>query len=1034
MKKQALLIFFLLAFIGAKAADPVQVSDLNAFKEAVKNNSNIQLTADIDVTDMGTIDVTFSGTIDGKGTSNGKDIFYSLHGGPLDETGDHRAKNPLFKALNGARLQNLVIRNFRLDWNSDDIGAVAKTAKNSYFNNVIVSEVSVFNNDDEAGAIVGKAENCDFRNVRGMGNDVTVDGNRAGGFVGLSINSIYCNCSNSAMSMVYADGSWGNAYAGGFVGESKSDQFVFCVNFASVGALDDRIGGIVGYSAKSSFTNCSNSGYIMHCEEKDFLNFTANIKNYFKANLKSILADLEKQYGHQEFDLTAGFASFFGTLGLSAVSFGVELGLLSFVTCGAAFTVTIIIAATGIVVTLINLIDAEIGAHDEMGGICGACEETVFDCCANYGTLLCRDSYVGGIVGLMREMISKNQISNCLNAGKIQGFEYVGGIFGQGNASDRVNKCLNVGEVIRESSDGKTDPIGSIANASEQTMSYNYYLADNYNENATMRIPVTAGQLKDGTVANWLNDGATSVNAPWHQTANVDDYPVPDPSHEAVNPQKHDDVFAISSLEDLIAFKNAVNSSTKDTYVVYLENDIDCSGITWEPIGTYDHPFAGFCYGNGHTITNLNTAKDTSKNGLGFFGVVGLNTEVRDLFIGSGSITGGNSIGGIIGYAEHRNEQEGFIRIIGCGNAATINGDYDCGGIIGAIYSNKLMQLKLDNCYNMGNVNANSAKQQSAALCGFAKKNALVTSCWNTGAVTGYKSGMGFVRGDADAAPTICNCYVAEGLEYLKQKNVDGTDGVECFTQEEAKNGTLCFKLNGGSNDTNVGLNWEQDISAENNDYPQYKGYSEERKAIYTSRNIANEYGTVVLPYTVTSNDNIQYYTLNEATTGDDAKISFSPVDVLPAGTPAIFHVAESGTYEFLSTDPEFSNELNPITVGNWTMKGNLNLNGTSIVFTDTEELKSLYYISGDLLKSATNKLTVSPFRAYLEGPSRKSNEAKSFEILFDDEAIYTSIQSESVESHNNTVKYGIFNLAGQRLNAPQKGINIINGKKYIQY
>ncbi|MDO5447910.1 MAG: hypothetical protein Q4F34_09050, partial [Prevotellaceae bacterium] len=704
MKKYLLLISFLLTCFGmnAEASDAVKVGNLTDFVKEVKNNSNIQLTADIDVTYMGTIDVTFSGSIDGKGVdSNGNAICYSLHGGEyIDKDHDYRAKKPLFTAVRGAKLQNLVIRNFRLDWDDDDIGAVAKTAKNSYFNQMIVSEVSVFNDDDEAGAIVGKAENCEFRNVKGMGNDVTVDGNRVGGFVGLSVSSIYCNCSNSAMSIVYADGSWGNAYAGGFVGESKSDQFVFCVNFASVGALDDRIGGIVGYATKSFFTNCSNSGYIMHCEENDFLICTAKIKQHLTESLKEIVEDLNRQYEHQDFSLTASFASFLGTIGLSAVCFSVELCILSFVTCGAAFSVTMIIAATGIMVTLINLIDAEIGAHDEMGGICGTCEESTFDCCSNYGTLMCRDSNVGGIVGLMREMTSKNKVTNCLNAGEVQGYVYVGGIFGEGNSSDIVSNCLNVGKITRVSSDGKSDPIGSILYANETTMHDNYYLAKEYDPKQKMRIPVDAERLRNGTVAGLLNGGDTSDSAPWHQTIGTDPYPVPDPSHEVVDPKKYDGVYAIFSVEDLIELRNTVNSGTSSNYIVYIDKDIDCSDITWVPIGTYEHPFTGYCYGCGHTISNINTADDASKNGLGFFGVVGINTEVRDLIIGSGEIRGGHSIGSIIGYAEYKGDAEGFIRVVGCGNADSITGEYDCGGIVGAIYSDKNMKLTIDNCYN----------------------------------------------------------------------------------------------------------------------------------------------------------------------------------------------------------------------------------------------------------------------------------------------------------------------------------------------
>lgn len=50
----------------------------------------------------------------------------------------------------------------------------------------------------------------------------------------------------------------------------------------------------------------------------------------------------------------------------------------------------------------------------------------------------------------------------------------------------------------------------------------------------------------------------------------------------------------------------------------------------------------------------------------------------------------------------------------------------------------------------------------AAAICGYGKQNATVTSCWNSGTVTGYEANKGFVRADNDAMLTIRNCYNAE--------------------------------------------------------------------------------------------------------------------------------------------------------------------------------------------------------------------------------------------------------------------------------
>lgn len=217
--------------------------------------------------------------------------------------------------MEGATLQNLVIRHFRLDWDDDYIGAVAKKAKGCTFKQVVLSDISVFNEDDYAGALVGQAEGCTLNSVKSLGCDVTVDGDHAGGLVGVSSGSTYTDCLNNAFSFVYADGSWGNAYAGGLVGESAQDKFYNCLNFAVVGALDDRIGGIAGYSELSLFSGCSNGGYIVHSDEEDFLKLTGQVREHLKAQFNAIKQDLQDNYDVMDAGVTVECITLFGSLG-----------------------------------------------------------------------------------------------------------------------------------------------------------------------------------------------------------------------------------------------------------------------------------------------------------------------------------------------------------------------------------------------------------------------------------------------------------------------------------------------------------------------------------------------------------------------------------------------------------------------------------------------------------------------------------------------------------------------------------------------
>ena len=79
----------------------------------------------------------------------------------------------------------------------------------------------------------------------------------------------------------------------------------------------------------------------------------------------------------------------------------------------------------------------------------------------------------------------------------------------------------------------------------------------------------------------------------------------------------------ISSASDLIQFSNNVNSGT--TYrgsTVFLDSDIDLSGKTFEPIGTYysdsDCNYIYKCTfdGQGHVIKNLAMTSSSQFSGL----------------------------------------------------------------------------------------------------------------------------------------------------------------------------------------------------------------------------------------------------------------------------------------------------------------------------------------------------------------------------------------------------------------------------------
>lgn len=75
-----------------------------------------------------------------------------------------------------------------------------------------------------------------------------------------------------------------------------------------------------------------------------------------------------------------------------------------------------------------------------------------------------------------------------------------------------------------------------------------------------------------------------------------------------------------------------------------LINDIDLSGIIWQPLGTEASKFSGSLDGNGKTISNINIV---GTDNVGFFAYTTSSAKIRNLTI-SGSVTGNNFVAGLV--------------------------------------------------------------------------------------------------------------------------------------------------------------------------------------------------------------------------------------------------------------------------------------------------------------------------------------------------------------------------------------------------
>lgn len=242
------------------------------------------------------------------------------------------------------------------------------------------------------------------------------------------------------------------------------------------------------------------------------------------------------------------------------------------------------------------------------------------------------------------------------------------------------------------------------------------------------------------------------------------------------------DDIAISTAEDLISFRNRVNSG-ENHLNAYLTGDINLNEVDWTPIGTSEAPFSGRFNGNGYSVVGLNVDEV----------VAGLFGETKGAYITSlivdGYVYGGSVGGGIVGLATD-------TYIIDCGNFAVVYGGSSAGGIVGwirgscdltieePIASNTSVVSKCYNaaaifgsfavggiagmsdgyttimsCYNLGDMNCPDGP--SGGICGLLGGDGFVASSYNVGSCDNseaYGEIIGFIKGNGGVA----NCYYVD--------------------------------------------------------------------------------------------------------------------------------------------------------------------------------------------------------------------------------------------------------------------------------
>ncbi len=175
-------------------------------------------------------------------------------------------------------------------------------------------------------------------------------------------------------------------------------------------------------------------------------------------------------------------------------------------------------------------------------------------------------------------------------------------------------------------------------------------------------------------------------------------------------------------------------------------------------------------------------------------------------------------------------------------------------------------------------------------------------------------------------------------------------------------------------------------------------------------------WATLYAPYALdfsTLSSNFTAYTA----TLDESTVTLTPVSDVPANTGVVLK-GTAGSYNI------------PWAASSETVQGSLTGNASAATAYDGVTGYDLYMlaINGENEAQFTKVTsgTIAAGKAYL--PVAQGSGVKAFNVVFNDTATAVNEVSSKAAAEDAV----IYNLAGQRMNKVQKGINIINGKKFI--
>ncbi len=468
--------------------------------------------------------------------------------------------------------------------------------------------------------------------------------------------------------------------------------------------------------------------------------------------------------------------------------------------------------------------------------------------------------------------------------------------------------------------------------------------------------------------------------------------------------------YRLSNQKELNWFALFVNQGKGNDANAKLIADIDMEGINAFPgIGNADHNYAGTFDGQRHKISNLVMSWD--QQGVGLISRATDGVHVMNLTIdNSCKFSGREAVAAFIG-GTYGN---GTFIIEKCGNEAEVNASSkNAGAFLGCNYANADSRAQFLNCYNTGTINSTA---EGGAFTGWAHKAFVMTNCYNTGVLTGCE---GFARGYEQVMNNCWSTSNTASNTYGRAANYEFTD---------ISDGTVFVALYDADSD----CSWRMDFKAAtphpvlydvdlvlDENFPNRFLLGADVTLTLKRTTVADIWNTFCVPFDLTAEQIENVFgtgaKVAELTDAEGTTLKFTTTTDIEAGKAYLVKPTTA------ITEKELTVELETLAPGEPVNKGGYDFTGSFVPTTLAD---------GDLIFTADNKIQPSSggqmkaFRAFLR-PTEAGARLTNFVI---DETTTGIITADGNVMENGSV----YDLRGQRVSQPVKGLYIQNGKKFV--